>query len=271
MPSVVHLPHTKSSLTVPKSSANSGVNHHGAPYSRILLPRHPIALLLLLTSMVLALGFWTSRNAAITANELQVDQDLSRSHNAMLTGAAMFLNGVFSPLGGVVIIASICLILLVLRKMPVEAILFGAVASSGWLSAQVFKIIVERHRPNPALLANPLAPETGSDSFPSGHVALVVGLGWAFCVLLRRTRWSRFAAIAGLTIGIVVGGSRVYLGVHYPSDVLGAVIAATSGALFLVMLWKRWAEGLVTKTDFLKLLSGSRKSAANSENPFSGK
>ena len=64
---------------------------------------------------------------------------------------ALLLSTVFSPLGGAILLAVICLFLLLVRRAPVNAIGFGAVASVGWLSSQVLKVIVERPRPNPAL------------------------------------------------------------------------------------------------------------------------
>lgn len=177
--------------------------------------------------------------------EFSVDQELSRHHNITLTAVAMTLNHVFSPLGGFLIIATVALFLLLVRKSPVNALAFGGVAATGWLSSQLFKLLVARQRPNPALLFDPLAPETGSNSFPSGHVALAVGLAWAFYFLARNSRWTRLAAAAGIAVPVVVAWSRIYIGVHYPSDVVASFLAASAAVILFAGLWNRYQARLL--------------------------
>lgn len=192
-----------------------------------------------LSAAVLALGVSVTANPGFTAGEFGVDQELSRSHVGILTILAVVLDRVFSPVGGATIIVLVCLFLLLVRKSPVNAIAFGGVAASGWLASQFFKVIVERQRPNPALLFDPLAPETGSNSFPSGHVALAVGLAWAFWFLLRNSRWARLAAILGILVPLMVAWSRLYIGVHYPTDVAASFLAASAAVFLFAGVWNR--------------------------------
>ncbi|MET4003126.1 membrane-associated phospholipid phosphatase [Arthrobacter sp. UYCu511] len=205
---------------------------------------------LFLSVSVLALGFFVVATPSFSSEEFGIDQELSRSHTGFLTAVAMILNIAFSPVGGVLIIALVCLLLLLVRRAPIDALAFGGVAASGWLSSQFFKVIVERQRPNPALLFDPLAPETGSNSFPSGHVALAVGLAWAFFFLLlrspwSRTLWARVAALCAVLVPLVVAWSRIYVGVHYPTDVLASFLAASAGVLLFVGIWNRFLPRLV--------------------------
>lgn len=201
------------------------------------LPRFWGLWVTVLSVAVLALGFFAVATPRFTASEFGVDQDLSRNHVGVLTALAMTLDKAFSPVGGVAIIALVCLFLLLVRKAPVNALAFGGVAASGWLASQFFKVIVDRQRPNPALLLDPLAPETGSNSFPSGHVALAVGLAWAFWFLLRKTRWARPAVLLGVLVPVVVAWSRLYVGVHYPSDVAASFLAASAAVFFFAGVW----------------------------------
>jgi membrane-associated phospholipid phosphatase len=58
-------------------------------------------------------------------------------------------------------------------------------------------------------------------SFPSGHAMISCALAITIMILCWPTRWRRLAIIGGTIYFILVGISRLYLGVHYPSDVLG--------------------------------------------------
>ncbi|MBV9789400.1 MAG: phosphatase PAP2 family protein [Chloroflexi bacterium] len=70
-----------------------------------------------------------------------------------------------------------------------------------------------------------IAPET-TFSFPSGHAMGSMALAAAVVVLLWPTRWRWLALILGSFFVFMVGLSRVYLGVHYPSDILAGWVAS---------------------------------------------
>src|SRR5690606_20385315 len=73
-------------------------------------------------------------------------------------------------------------------------------------------------RARPALWES-IAPET-SYSFPSGHAMGSMTLAVVLVLLAWPTRW-RWAALAAMAFFVaMVGLSRMYLGVHYPSDIL---------------------------------------------------
>src|SRR6202167_1906947 len=84
----------------------------------------------------------------------------------------------------------------------------------------VLKSLVGRLRP---VVAHPIAYGTG-DSFPSGHaLGSIVCYGALFLVFLPATRgnWRRLFTVAIVTLIVAIGASRLLLGVHYLSDVLG--------------------------------------------------
>lgn len=229
-------------MGAPPSPPPSPSTHDAAPSSRTrlaVLPQLPLwgLWVAILSAAVLVLGFSVVSTPGFTASEFGVDQELSRNHVGVLTVLAMILDKAFSPIGGVAIIGLVCLFLFFVRRSPVNAIAFGGIAAAGWLASQFFKVIVERQRPNPALLFDPLAPETGSNSFPSGHVALAVGLAWAFWFLLRRTRWARLAVVLGILVPTVVAWSRLYVGVHYPTDVAASFLAASAAVFLFAGVW----------------------------------
>ncbi|GAA5512426.1 hypothetical protein Dcar01_01140 [Deinococcus carri] len=109
----------------------------------------------------------------------------------------------------------------------------------GGASGLMFVIKTLVHRVRPHLWVSP-APETDF-GFPSGHSTASVSL--ALILLAWPTRWRWPVLVIAVVYALLVGFSRLYLGVHYPSDVLGAWgagIAWTAG-LYWVLFQKRGA------------------------------
>jgi membrane-associated phospholipid phosphatase len=107
----------------------------------------------------------------------------------------------------------------------------------------VMKTFVHRLRPA-ADLVNVLSGQ-GGYSFPSGHVMFFVGyLGFlwflAFSLLQRSWRRTLLLVILGLML-VLVGPSRVYLGAHWPSDVLGAYLLGILVLAGMVYVY-RWGK-----------------------------
>ncbi len=223
----------------------SAVVRHSVP----LLPQPRYWLLwgAVLAAAVLAIGFSVQLVGGLSSGELGVDQELSRHHVGALTTLAMALNFLFAPVAGVCIVLVIGLYQFLIRKSLVRAVMFVLFACSGWVASEAFKLIVARHRPNPALLFDPLSPETGSNSFPSGHTAFAVALAFALYFLVRGTRWGVITAWAGAVLAVVVAWSRIYMGVHYPSDVVASFLATSAAVIVLAGLWNRYAPRILER------------------------
>ncbi len=97
------------------------------------------------------------------------------------------------------------------------------------------KLAISRPRPTVALV-QVLSVEQGN-GFPSGHTlfaTVVLGFLGYLAIIHLRNRSLRVLSFAGFpALIILTGASRVYLGVHWPSDVLGGYLI---GALLLVVL-----------------------------------
>jgi undecaprenyl-diphosphatase len=106
------------------------------------------------------------------------------------------------------------------------------------LSHQVIKPFFDRIRPcNVLSEVNLLAPCNHSYSFPSSHAVNVATLA-----VIMSFAYPAFAPVIG-TIAILVVYSRVYVGVHYPFDVLGGAlfgIACGKAAIFLKIKFTNW-------------------------------
>jgi undecaprenyl-diphosphatase len=124
--------------------------------------------------------------------------------------------------GGVLwTLIGIAVVVLAIRRRWRLAI-YLLVTGAGELALDpVLKALVGRLRP---VVAHPVAYGNG-DSFPSGHaLGSIVCYGALFLVFLPATRgvWRRVFIAVILTLIVAIGASRLLLGVHYLSDVLGA-------------------------------------------------
>jgi undecaprenyl-diphosphatase len=127
-----------------------------------------------------------------------------------------------------------------LIRRRAEAAGYAAATLSGWALYGVVKWIVQRPRPR----VIPRIPGAGAGwySFPSGHATmapLVFGLG----VLIWSAPWPRRIRVGLLLLAAVcsllVAFSRVYAGVHWPSDVLAGLLLGTGWAAMWVWWWER--------------------------------
>lgn len=111
-----------------------------------------------------------------------------------------------------------------------------SIAGAGLLN-MVVKLFFRRERP--ALWAS-ISPEHDY-SFPSGHSMLSASVALAILLLLWPTKWRVPALLFAMAWPISVGLSRLYIGVHFPSDVLAG-----------------WCAGLAWTTGIYVILRGER-------------
>jgi membrane-associated phospholipid phosphatase len=94
----------------------------------------------------------------------------------------------------------------------------------------VLKPLFHRPRPTEAMTALP-----ASHGFPSGHAlaasALYITLALIAAAAEQRTGPRRLLIASGVAIALLVAWSRVYIGVHYLSDVVGGLLLGTAGAI----------------------------------------
>ena len=132
------------------------------------------------------------------------------------------------------IIEVVCVLALVLLRLRLEAIFLLATALADALGALI-KLVVNRHRPSASLVH--VTQHLSSPSFPSGHTLhYTVFYGFLAFVLITsfRASWWRNVLVAiCFALIALVGISRVYLGEHWLTDVLGGYLL---GGLFLLPL-----------------------------------
>jgi undecaprenyl-diphosphatase len=164
------------------------------------------------------------------------DESLFRVLNEVPAAAAAVLtplSHLFLP-AGIVVIVVFAVVYVVARNRSVLPVAAGAAAAGvAWALAHVAKAIADRPRPYEVIADAVLRQQPAhGTSFPSSHTAVTVAVVIALVPFLARP-----LAAAGIAYAILVGWSRVYLGVHYPLDVLGgAGLGLVAGGVILLAL-----------------------------------
>lgn len=124
-------------------------------------------------------------------------------------------------------------LLFLVLKHRLELLLFLVVALGSQLLNTMMKLWFHRERPNFHRLI-----EQAGYSFPSGHSMAAFSLYGAIAYLLWRHMRSSSERVLLIAFAVImtggIGWSRIYLGVHYPSDVIGGYTA--SGAWLMLSI-----------------------------------
>ncbi|WP_051865459.1 phosphatase PAP2 family protein [Metabacillus indicus] len=142
--------------------------------------------------------------------------------------------------GGAAFTISLCLLLLFITsgQLRLAAAASAAALLLSHLPVSYVKKRYPRKRPYLALLetkvpANPLEDH----SFPSGHTTAIFSVIIPFLFLFPQ------AAVILLPLGFSVGISRMYLGLHYPSDVLAGCILGTTAGITCYLFIQKYFGG----------------------------
>ena len=148
----------------------------------------------------------------------------------------------FTALGGTGVLILITLVVVgffsIMKKRDMALMMFGSVAI-GMILSQALKWGYSRPRPDLV----PALTQVSTLSFPSGHAMMSAVAYLTLGVLCARTSLPRIAKGYLLSVAIVltliIGISRVYLGVHWPTDVLAGWAGGAAWAIlcWLVLLW----------------------------------
>ncbi|PID16065.1 phosphatase PAP2 family protein [Sporosarcina sp. P34] len=139
----------------------------------------------------------------------------------------------------VALLAVLTLGVLLWKKHRDQAVLFAiALAGTGILN-QVLKFIFKRERPNFHRLI-----DIGGYSFPSGHTMMAFSLYTILAYIVWRdlkTTGSRIAiTILAVFMIIMIAVSRIYLGVHFPSDIVGGLLASSVFLFGVILIYQRF-------------------------------
>ncbi|PLT32816.1 phosphatase PAP2 family protein [Bacillus sp. V5-8f] len=151
----------------------------------------------------------------------------------------------FSFIGGMIPVLVLSVLVLVLLytvlKHRSELILFIAVITGANILFVTLKLFFHRARPDLHRLA-----EASNYSFPSGHATMAFALYGSIMYLVWRhisTRLGRVIVIIISSLMIsTIGISRVYLGVHYPSDIIAGYFISGFWLFFSILIFQRYKK-----------------------------
>lgn len=154
-----------------------------------------------------------------------------RLHSAFLDPLFFILS--WSGLGWIQFVASMLLWLREETKRFVAPLLWVIVVS-GVPVAQGVKYAMMRDRPSYLFFAHPQEP-IHTRSFPSGHTTTSFAIAALLLLMTWRTPNAKWAWLA-LVWAALVGVSRIYRGVHWPTDVLAGICAGVFSACLVYLL-----------------------------------
>lgn len=172
--------------------------------------------------------------------------NIAKARTTWLTEMAIYLTALGSF--RFVLLASIilaCVLLLLKDRMGALQVAAASVGA-GILTATI-KDYIDRARPE---VITRLVEVSGL-SYPSGHTVAATSLYLTVAIVVYphvQKTWHRTAILAFLAVIIlIVGMTRIYLGVHYPSDVASGISLGTAWALSLAGLFSYFAHSKIAR------------------------
>jgi membrane-associated phospholipid phosphatase len=214
----------------PKAEARFGI-HGVLVFVAVFLVAVPFGIIV---TLLREKTIWLRHVDLATANDLH---SYDESHPAFVTTMKVITNS-GSSLAWIVILTLVGLWLLYQHLYRLAAFLTVTAIGSSLLN-EAIKTAVGRTRP---VLINPIATATGK-SFPSGHTqAAIVGYGILVLIFMPvvARRWRPVMIAVASMMVLLIGFSRIALGVHYLSDVLGALVIGSAWLLGMTAAFSAW-------------------------------
>jgi undecaprenyl-diphosphatase len=133
---------------------------------------------------------------------------------------------------------ALCVILLIFPRTRKCGVAMGlSLILTTILGNEIIKKIVQRPRPFVAdTSVILLIPQPGQYSFPSGHTSNSVAAAFSIFLFYKKP------GIAALVLAGLIAFSRMYLFVHYPTDILAGIVLGIVDALIIRFLIRKWDE-----------------------------
>lgn len=166
--------------------------------------------------------------------DLNVAIYFANHNNFILTNIFKFISFICSP--KFMILINVCLFIFIILKKKYKLFLINIASIASVIVNNIIKIIIKRERPTYLVLTN----ET-SYSFPSGHSMISILFFGSIIYLVNKynIKYKKIITILLIIFIILVGLSRLYLGVHYLTDVLGGYLCGMVTLIIIIMFFER--------------------------------
>jgi membrane-associated phospholipid phosphatase len=198
-----------------------------------------VALSLATIATIIAVGELLTHSSRWTTIDLAMVSDINAWHFTALDSLALGINTAFSPAYATAISIVVAIIIFSITRNVRSTLRFLTMIALTWAGTQAIKVLIHRPRPDHAHLSHRLISEY-TLSFPSGHTTFAVSIGLALVVTASPGSARRIMAVITSVLGVTVAYSRVYLGVHYVTDVVAGIVYAAAAAVLIATLWDRY-------------------------------
>lgn len=197
------------------------------------------ALLAVLAAVILGLADGAVEHNGLASIDPVIWEWAVTHRTPALTAVAKIITEVGSTLA-MGVIATVTVVALWIRGRRGNAALVAVVSAGAGMLVTIGKATVGRQRPPEEFR---LVTET-NESFPSGHAlasAAIVGvLLVVFVPMIRSTAWRATAIGGGVLFVVAIGWSRIYLGVHWATDVIAGWLTGLAWLLLCVTVREVW-------------------------------
>ncbi len=203
----------------------------------------------ILTSVVVILfGLWIRGSDAIRGAELTVLQAFDAGHTPLGDAIALTINLGFGPYGAIVVTLVAAAVMSFVARSWWDGVRTIVLIGVPWGVVEIVKHIVQRPRPDSTQLLDRLVPDPESYSYPSGHTAFATALGLAVVIVLLDHHARRATVVTALAVAVflalLTAWSRMYLGVHQPTDVTASLVLIPVLAFAVRAVWPRSESSL---------------------------
>ena len=122
------------------------------------------------------------------------------------------------------------------KNFKITAYFFAVAIISRFFFGQILKMAINRTRPFEFHDVIPLIPETNGQSFPSGHMSFFFAFSTAVYL------YNKKAGLICYVVSFLMGLARIFVGVHYPADILGGMVLGILVGLGMYKVSKKYIE-----------------------------